>query len=175
MRFRVFGPIRIDLDEYGNIPNSMNSFWEEVDGLYDGLSGGRGCYIFCIKTSGGPRIYPWYIGKTNRQTFAGECFKPHQRNHYSRALNYYDRAHPGLFLVAQFTSGGKLYKGQGEASINFLETYLIGLGLRANHNLMNKRDTKLYRELVLPGFLNSDQGNPGLPANELRKVLGVNF
>lgn len=136
MHFKTFGPFGITLDGYGNIPNSMTTFWDGVDAQRSGLSDARGCYVFGIRSSGGPRIFPWYIGKTNCQTFSTECFKPHQRNHYSRALNFYDNKTPFLYLIAQMTDNeSHFYKGQGAASIEFLETYLIGFGLRANKDL----------------------------------------
>ena len=172
MQFGTFGPFRIPLDEYDNVQNSLTEFWDSVDLEWPSLSGGRGCYVFGIATSGGARIEPWYVGKTNRQGFDPECFSPHQRNHYSRALNYYDRARPYLYIIPQFANNGeRLYRGKAGAAIDFLETYLIGLALRANKELLNQRDTKLYREVSLPGFLNSDPGNPGTGANRLRQSL----
>lgn len=62
-----------------------------------------------------------------------------------------------------------IYRGSSGPAINFLETYLIGLALRANKNLLNKSDTKLYREVVFPGFLNSFPGSPGGPAKDSEK------
>jgi hypothetical protein len=97
MNFKTFGPFEIKLDKYGNIPISMTAFWDALSLKRPGLSEARGCYLFGIRSSGGLRIVPWYIGKTNNQTFELECFKPHQRNHYSRALSYYDRAKPFLY------------------------------------------------------------------------------
>ena len=166
MRFGTFGPYEIPLDEYWNIPASLSDFWEEVNSDWQGLSGARGCYVFGVVTSGTSRVEPWYVGKTSNQGFDPECFSPHKRNHYSAALNRYDRAKPKLYLIAQFTDNGdRLYRGSSGPAIDFLETYLIGLALRANKDLLNKSDTKLYREVVFPGFLNSNPGNPGEGAN----------
>ena len=131
MQFGTFGPFRIPLDEYGNVPNSLTEFWDSVDTEWPRLSRGRGCYVFGIATAGGPRIEPWYVGKTNRQGFDPECFKPHQRNHYYTALNRYDRAKPYLYIIPQFANNGeRLYRGNAGAAIDFLETYLIGLAPR---------------------------------------------
>lgn len=172
MQFGTVGPFEIPLDEWGNISVSLSDFWEEVELEWRGLAAGRGCYIFGIGSSGGSRIEPWYVGKTNHQGFVSECFNAHQRNHYSRALNRYTRAKPYLYLIPQFTNNGsRLYRGRSGPAIDFLETYLIGIALRANSDLLNKRDTKLYREVVLPGFLNSTQGNPGAAAVKLRQSL----
>jgi hypothetical protein len=172
MIFKTFGPFEIGLDVHRSIPASMRPFWENVEVHHNGLPAARGCYVFGIRTSGGPRITPWYIGRTNRQTFETECFKAHQRNHYWGAMNRYDRAKPFLFLVAQMKEDGqRFYRGQALAAIDFVETYLIGFGLRANPELLNKRDTRLYREVRIRGLLNSGYGNPGSPTNELRLAL----
>jgi len=97
MRFGTFGPFDIPRDEYGNVSDSLSDFWEAVDSEWEALSNGRGCYVFGISPSGGSRVEPWYVGKTNRQGFDCECFTPHKLNHYSRALNRYDRGKPRLF------------------------------------------------------------------------------
>ncbi len=172
MIFGTFGPFEVPIDKWGNISTVLSEFWEGVDLEWPGLTNGRGCYVFGLSKSGGSRIEPWYIGKTNRQGFENECFKAHQLNHYGRALNRYSRAKPQLYLIAQFTNNGtRLYRGRADVAINFLETYLIGIALRANFDLLNKRDTKLYREVTLPGFLNSPQGSPGNAAIKLRETL----
>ena len=172
MRFGTFGPFDIPRDEYGNVSDSLSDFWEAVDSEWEALSSGRGCYVFGISPSGGSRVEPWYVGKTNKQGFDCECFTPHKLNHYSRALNRYNRGKPRLFLVAQFGDDGKrLYRGSSGPAIDFLETYLIGIAIGANEDLLNKRDTKLYREVVFPGFLNSPPGNPAGGANRLKESL----
>jgi hypothetical protein len=67
------------------------------------------------------------------------------------------------------TKGEDFYKGASATSISFLERHLISLGLQANKDLLNKRDTKLYREVQLRGILN--EGHPDQPAKELRRAL----
>lgn len=171
MIFKIYGPYPIKLDDYGNIPASLTEFWDTIEESHDGLSTARGCYVFGISSSGGKRIAPWYIGKTNRQTFDAECFKSHQRNHYSKAINYYQRARPHLYLIPQLTNSGRFSTAKVSNSIAFVETYLIGFGLWANEELLNKRDTKLYREIELPGFLNSKTGKPGKSSNELQRTF----
>jgi hypothetical protein len=172
MQFGTFGPFKVPVDDWGNVSTTLSEFWERADAEWRGLSNGRGCYVFGLSKSGGSRIEPWYVGKTNKQGFESECFKAHQLNHYSRARSRYERAKPHLYLIPQFTNNGtRLYRGHAGAAIDFLETYLIGIALRANSELLNKRDTKLFRELILPGFLNSSAGSPGEGAIRLRKSL----
>jgi hypothetical protein len=69
------------------------------------------------------------------------------------------------------TTGGAFYKGAGEMATNFLERHLISLGLQANSSLLNKKDTKLYREVKLRGILNSEGSKSDKAAKELRLAL----
>lgn len=168
----TFGPFEVPRDDYGNVSASLSDFWEEVDAEWAGLSEGRGCYIFGVSPSGGNRVEPWYVGKTNRQGFASECFTPHKLNHYHYALSIYNRGKPQLFLIAQFgPDGERLYRGSSGSAIDFLETYLIGTAIGVNKELRNKQDTKLYKEVVFPGFLNSPPGNPTGGAIKLKESL----
>ena len=172
MRLNVIGPFEIEAAHNGDlIPRSLSSWWEEVDSDYSGLSTAKGCYVFAIRTSGGNTYCPWYVGKTNNQTFRGECFKPHQRTHYLTALNRYRRAKPFLFLLPLTTPNGKYSSKNSSGVIDFVEKYLIGLALRANDELLNISDTRLYRDIIIPGFLNSPQGNLGSGAKALRDTL----
>jgi hypothetical protein len=168
VKFRTFGDFPIMLDFHGNIPDDLNRFWSLVDDVKSSLRSAKGCYIFGIRTSGGSSVRPWYVGKT-LNSFESECFQPHKRVLYGKALSYYERATPCLFLVPRLTDGGSLYSGASASSINFLERHLISLGLQANNDLLNKRDTKLYREVQLRGILN--EGYPDTPAKELRRAL----
>lgn len=172
MKFGTFGPFQVPIDKWGNISTSLSEFWETTDHEWPNLQYGKGCYVFGLRRSGGSRIEPWYVGRTNRQGFESECFKSHQLNHYSRARSRYDRSRPYIYLIPQFANNGhSLYRGNSGPAIAFLETYLIGIALRANPDLLNKRDTKLYREVEMPGFLNSSVGNPGTSASSLRQSL----
>lgn len=172
MHFKIKGPFEIPLDQHGVIPRSLSSFWNNtVEENNEGLADAKGCYVFAIKTSGGAKPYPWYVGKTNNQTFRNECFKAHQRNHYGAALNRYNRARPVIFLVPQMTKTGRFCKNSSSQAIDFVETNLIAIGLHANKDLCNRRDTKLYRELVLPGFLNSGTGALSASATSLVQTL----
>jgi hypothetical protein len=164
--FQTFGAFPIYLDGYGNIPDDLSAFWAQVEEEKNGLCAAKGCYVFGVKTSGGPSVLPWYVGKTTK-SFFGECFQPHKRVHYAKAISYYKRAIPHIFLISRLTKGGAFYKGGSSISINFLERHLISLGLQANYDLLNKKDTKLYREVQLHGVLNSEGGRRDKAAAEL--------
>ncbi len=170
MIFQTFGAFPIHLDGFGNIPDDLGEFWTQVEQEKGGLRNAKGCYVFGIRTSGVSTIVPWYVGKTVT-SFDSECFQPHKRVIYAKAISYYKRAVPHLFLISRLTIGGSFYKGASAVSTNFLERHLISLGLQANSDLLNKRDTKLYREVHLRGILNSEGGKPDKAAKELRLSL----
>lgn len=170
MLFQTFGAFPVPLDAHENIPDDLSELWVQVEQRKSGLSRAKGCYVFGIKTSGGRSILPWYIGKTTR-SFDRECFQPHKRVIYGKALSYYKRAIPHIFLISRLTRGGALYKGAGSRATDFLERHLISLGLQVNSDLLNKRDTTLYREVQLRGILNSDGGKPDKAASALRLAL----
>lgn len=50
---------------------------------------------------------------------------------------------------------------------------LIGNCLTRNKHLLNKKDTKLLREMSLPGLLNSPQGKPGSEVRDFKSLLGL--
>jgi hypothetical protein len=170
--FQTFGAFPIRLDNYRNIPDDLGEFWTQVEQEKTGLCNAKGCYVFGIKTSGSPSIVPWYVGKTAK-SFDDECFQPHKRVIYAKAISYYERATPYLFLISRLTTSGALYKGAGAVATNFLERHLISLVLQVNSDLLNNRDTKLYMEVKLRGILNSDVGKPDKAAKELRLALGL--
>jgi hypothetical protein len=56
--------------------------------------------------------------------------------------------------------------------IDFLETMLIGMALERNKDLLNARKTKLLREMIVPGIINTPQARPTGPVIDLRNALG---
>lgn len=161
MNFYPHTAIKIPRQENSLIANdrySLDQFWEEIDdenGI--GLSGGIGCYIFSIRAGKGE--LPWYVGMAEKQSFRKECFTNHKLVHYSNAVAS-RRGTPRLTLIAKYTPGGKLVNPTGSEhnDIKFLETLLIANCLNRNPELMNSRDTKLLREMIVPGLMNTPQG-----------------
>lgn len=174
MNFDILGPFEIPLDEDGKIASSngpLEPFWQAADDAMPGLRQGHGCYVFCIRTSGGPSYLPWYVGKTEKG-FAKECFQSHKWQHYEKAMAKYKRAKPFMFLIPSLTADGKLSRAKRPRTISFLEDYLIGLGISRNDELRNKKDTKYYREICVPGLLNGKAGRNG-SRQALRAAMGL--
>ncbi len=177
MRFKVYGPFEIPLEKPKKIPvipKDLTDFWDSVERREEGLAYAKGVYVFAIRSSGGSRPKPWYVGKTNKQVFSKECFRAGKRNHYHTAIANYQKGKPVMFLIPKFTKDekdSKFSRSSGGRDIDFMEKYFIAAALKVNDELCNKMDTRFVREIELPGFFNSGPGDPGKPARELRQAL----
>lgn len=152
---------------------SLKDFWEEVDEELEApVSEAVGCYVFSIRAGKGSR--PWYIGKAEKQSFRKECFALHKLNHYNNAIAA-RKGTPVLTLVAKYTPGGKLVRPTGSLhkDIQHLETMLIANALGRNDELLNVKDTKLLKNMVVPGLLNSSKGKPSNSVAEFKVLLGL--
>ncbi len=172
MKFGVYGgfEIRRKKNRHGVFDKD---FWESVDDTMDGLPDACGCYVFALQN--GANIVAWYVGKTERRTFKTECFQSAKINYYNEALVDH-RGTPLLFLLPRLTDSGTKFSKPtttGYRDIDFLETLLIGMALERNRHLMNVTKTRLLREIVVPGVINSPQKRPPQPVVALRDALGV--
>ena len=181
MRFDIYGgaEARIYTEEHGIIPKKPQkhkAFWEDIEErCANGLPDACGCYVFAIKSGGG--ITPWYVGKAEKSPFKKECFGAHQINCYNDALARYEIGTPILFFVTLLTTGGQFAnpRKSGDRSIAFLERWLIGQALNKNPNLINIKDTRFLKKLVVYGLLKSPPGKPTAPQKELRGLEKITF
>lgn len=176
MNFFPHTPIEVPRQKNGLIAadrDSLNAFWDRVDAeIEDGLSSAIGCYIFSVRAGKG--TLPWYVGLAEKQSFRKECFTSHKLVHYNNVVA--DRkGTPLLTLVAKYTPGEKLVgpTGSGHRDIEFLEALLISNCLGRNPNLCNKKDTKLLREMVVYGMLNTPQGKLASSVSDFRNLIGL--
>lgn len=175
MNFWPHTPIEIPRQDKGLIASdkhSLNDFWDRVDAeLEEGLSGAIGCYLFSIRAGKGS--LPWYVGCAERQSFRKECFTSHKLLHYNQAI-VKRKGTPLLTFVAKYTPGEKLIHptGSRHRDIQFLETLLISSSLRRNASLYNARDTKLLREMIVPGLLNTPAGKTSSSIAQFRALIG---
>jgi hypothetical protein len=128
-------------------------FWAAVEESEPGLSDACGCYVFVIRNRA------WYVGMAEKQSFKQECFALHKITQYNEALAQVS-GKPSIFLLPKFTPGGRFASptSRGHTDIRMLENLLIGSALGRNADLQNVKGTKLLREMNVPGFLNSRQG-----------------
>ncbi len=169
MKYVIYGPYTVPRKYNYNIDGSklaQKRFWDKVKSQVDVLDEACGCYVFAINNK------PFYVGKTNR-SFAKECFTARNVLIYQNAADLGLKGKPRLFFIAKQTKTGKFAKsaGNGHQDIKFLETLFIGMALEKNSDLQNINETKRLRKMVVPGFLNSPQGQPSKAVQSLKKVL----
>lgn len=54
-----------------------------------------------------------------------------------------------------------------------LENMLIGIAIKKNSHLLNIKGTKIIREMVVPGIINSTQGKPDNAVQAFKQAMGV--
>lgn len=176
MNFFPHTPIEVPRQKNGHVAadkESLAYFWESVDAQTDdGVSGAIGCYIFSVRSGGG--ILPWYIGLAEKQSFKKECFTSHKLVHYNDIL-VQRRGVPMLTFVTKYTPGWKLLNPTGNThrDIRFLERILISNCLKRNPEVSNSRDTKLLREMRVPGLLNTQQGKAYASVKAFQLLIGA--
>lgn len=173
MNYSVHGPYT--LPRYRNLVTrdfrEKRAFWSNVEDDEQGLASACGCYVFTI------RGIVRYVGLAAKQTFKGECFKPHKLNQYDLGLQE-TQGEPRLILIAKRTPEGRFAKptqnDNGHGDIVFLEQMLIGMGIQREPDLLNIRGTKLLKSMHVPGVLNTTQGEARANSVQaLRFALGL--
>jgi len=172
VQFAIYGGFEIQRKK-NRLGLFENSFWNQVEVAAGDLSKACGCYVFALKH--GNNIVAWYVGKTERRTFGHECFQATKINYYNEALIDHNGT-PLLFLLPRLTAAGNRFSKPTSGKyrdIDYLETMLIGIALERNRELLNVKKTRLLREIVVPGIINSPQGAPAQPQRDLKKALGL--
>lgn len=174
MKFHPYVPFEIPKQSNGLISRdkaNLKEFWLAVEDEAIGLSNAIGIYIFSVRAGRG--VLPWYVGKSEQTGFAKECFQPHKINHYDNCIAA-RRGTPLLTLIPKFTQADNFAQpnGSSQRDIATLEKMLIGACLQKNRELVNARDTKIFREMVVPGYLNTPQGGVAKSVREFKKLVG---
>ena len=156
MNFQIYGPFTIPT-RGGNGTYLMNDddlprFWQDVKTEYPKLENSCGCYVFGIRTGGG--IKPWYVGKSQKQSFFKEVFAVHKKSIYKDIIPS-EFGTPVIFLVAKLSKGNIFSRpGKSHHDIDFLENMLIIDSLRKNKELKNFKKTKFAKDLVVASYFN---------------------
>jgi hypothetical protein len=172
MRFVPYGPFELPRLN-GGVPRSQKkAFWDSIEKQYPCLPDAVGCYVFALKAAKG--FKPWYVGKTEKQTFRTETWAD------SKLLSYGDviRSHNGkpmLFLLVKLTPQGRQAKPTRReiGSIAVLEEMLIAVCLERNSKLLNKKTTRYLKNLHVPGYINDKPGARTKQAKSLAQLLGT--
>lgn len=153
--------------------DQRSEFWDSVEGWDPGLSDACGCYVFAIRVGGG--VKPWYVGKAERQSFKRECLTHDKLKKYESALRFVRKGTPLLFFYARLTEGKRAYSAPSTSrhrDVSYLEKLLISHALKRNRNLINKQETKLLKQMVVPGMMNTEQGKLSNTAVLMKQMMG---
>ena len=170
-KFEPFGPFTMPVQGARVDRSREKEFWNKVEDELQGLSDSVGCYIFAIRVAKG--VLPWYVGMTEKRSFRKESWEPHKLNLYIEALLDRKRGTPLLYLIAKQTTSGRFTKSSKSrlGSVRALEKLLIHTCILKNPKLLNKKATRHFRGLQVPGYMNA--GARTGQARQLAKVLGV--
>lgn len=174
MRFVVYGPYELKRDADNWFEKRQNSqFWKEVEKDEPGLSDACGCYVFRIVAGKGAK--PWYVGKTEEQTFKEECFSKSKMDTYTKAFKGRKSGTAQLILLAldkKKKDGFRKPAQKDKEAIGVLELLLITRAFEKNPKLLNTQGTKgTDKKLEVEGFLNTSQLARGGPAKDLRDTF----
>lgn len=173
MNFYPYGAFEIPKNSNGLIArDKLNEFWNEVEQIENNLSTAIGCYVFSIRAGRG--ILPWYVGLAEKQSFKKECFTSHKLVHYNEVV-VSRKGTPMLTLIPKHTPTGRLVfpTGGEHRDIQFLELKLIEKCLKRNSDLCNSSNTKLLKEMVVCGLMNTPKGKQNQNTIDFRNLIGV--
>ena len=171
--FQTYGPFEVPIKDRALDKDRQAEFWDGVEHAAPGLPGAIGCYIFAVRAGRGMR--PWYVGKTDRAGFKREVFQDNKFRLYFEILKQRKRGTALMFFIARHTPGGRFNKTSvnENRAISTLEELMIGTSLLRNPKLINKRTTKHFRELQVPGYMNEAPGARMQSARQLALLLGI--
>jgi hypothetical protein len=165
MRFEPFGPYPIPCSAHAGINPSLIKdlqFWESTE---EWVPDAIGIYVFFMRNRG---FMPWYVGKATK-SFKQEALHADKLAKYNDAIHLAPHGTPCLMFFAKLTAGGTL--SFNDARIDQLEDLMIGAAVQKNPDLINVKKTMLYREMVVPGLLNTPNGRPTASVQAVRKLF----
>ncbi|PBB89100.1 hypothetical protein CK215_29535 [Mesorhizobium sp. WSM3864] len=174
MRYCPYGPFELTRSDDNFLfleDRERAVFWSEVEDEVPGLADACGCYVFALQS--GRAAVPWYVGKAERQTFRQECLTDDKVHKFNSVLASRRRGRPYLYLYARtgLSSFSRPTRTKHH-DVRYLERMLITFALDRNAWLINKQETKMLRNIVVPGLMNSPPGRISDAAKELQSVLG---
>jgi hypothetical protein len=172
MKYQIYGPYSLPRNDrriFTRDATKKALFWDGVESDAPGLPDACGCYIISV------RNVVWYVGLAESQGFRRECFAAHTITKIDSAITE-GAGNPMLHLLAKHTPAGRFARPStnGHPDAVMLESLLIGIGLRRNEKLLNKSDTAILREIMVPGFYNSPRGAARANSvQSLKQAMGV--
>lgn len=175
MNYEVFGPFYAPRAQAEATGENLRAFWDEIEGMHEGLPRAIGIYIFSIQH--GDNYTPWYVGKTNAKSgFRGEVFQAHKLEHYVNAEQR-KRGYPIFHLIGKVEpTRGNFCRSSARSGreIDELETVMIGMALRANPLVQNSKKTWFNKNCKVPGIIGAaTPGRRPEAVSSLRNALSL--
>lgn len=179
-RFQILGPFDVPtvkkrgsrkIDFKHN--RARNSVFEQAERAFGaGVKEAIGCYVFGISPPGGPRTWPYYVGKACDQTLYCRLFQLQDKpNKYNDILWQYYRGKPFVYLLPLLTPGGALAKlGTNRSKIDLAEKTLIGMAMRVNPELWNIQHVRALDSFMIDG-ISKRRGKPSEAAKRFRTMI----
>lgn len=170
--YETYGPFSLERDGNKFRKEALSKLWEDLDADHPGLSGAIGVYVLAVRAKKDSALKPWYVGKTDRQSFKKRFNQ--QLPRFSDVLDYAKYGTPHVFLLARLTPNRKDFKRPTSkvlTSNDELETMLIASCLKQNERLVNAMKVKHAKEIVVPGYMNNAQGKLTGSASELNRMM----
>jgi hypothetical protein len=162
---KVHGPIKVPFytGKGGRTITDENieEFWE----TNPKFAHRKGCYVFGIRAGKGNT--PGYVGKATK-SFKQEVFTGHKLSRYHQFLVDYAKGTPVFFSLAAPVKKGK----PNDKKISAIERYLISLGITANEDLLNERDTKTL-DWGIKGVVRGGKGKSTKGTQSFRLMMGI--
>jgi len=174
--YQTFGPYDLERDGHRLAKNALKTFWQlrEKDSV-TGLNGAIGVYVFSVVPDSGQDGIPWYVGRTDKQSFQMRLSQ--QDLHFRQVLENAKSGQLQVFFVALMAPSGKKFRKptrtQGTSHNEWLESALIGSSLSRNRKLVNASKVKFLKTLVVPGYLNSPKGKLSKSAAKFQDMLDL--
>ena len=165
-KYSVAGPFAIPQQKVGGgrtiATDKLDAFWDKCGGS----DTEHGCYVFCMTKGKG--VVPWYVGKTAKRSFRGECFTPDKLVKFNTVLLKKPKSRPVLFFIRRPTHKGK----RNQKQIGRLETWLIAQTKAVNLHLVNKQN--IPRESWgITGIIRGGPGKRSDAAESFRRAVDI--
>jgi hypothetical protein len=170
--YETYGPFPLERDGNKIRKEALTKLWKDIATDHQGLAGAIGVYVLAVRAKKDSALKPWYVGKTDRQSFKTRFYQ--QLARFSDVLDYAKNGTPHVFLLARLTPGRKDFKkptSTALASNDELETMLIASCLKQNERLVNAMKVKHAKEIVVPGYMNNAPGKLTGSASELNRMV----
>lgn len=175
MKYSLHGPFELPENAKKKVDLGaayIEGFWKAANkSEKEQLSEATGLFFFMFRAGRG--IKPWYVGRAEKGTFAAEVFTEERKASYLKISRSRDRGTPLLVFIAKRNEDGsfaKVNKNRSE-DMTFVESYLLGLAMDKNADLLNFKENPMLSQLEVSGLINTAKGKPSTAVQELKKAL----